>query len=276
MEQNENNIDNPPIEKADASLDPLVNDEIIDRQERQTFTQDKNIEEGTKQAAGEGKETSQKQEQSQQQQTFSSTEGGEEEPKTFTFEDPSQQTGEQSGDSSVRFDELSTDVFADVCGNLIETYVPKMTYKKASIDINDVKKDINKGELLPKYESVFEKANENTKKALEFEKKEIDNWKYALKECLKYNQASFANPNTAFLVATGELIANQTIRMNKAINSNRQLLLQAKADSNYNMKKKSGEPNKNEKYDYEKDLENSQKQYKREEKYEEAEEVASK
>ena len=108
-------------------------------------------------------------------------------------------------DEPFKLPEASAKAFANVVGNLISIYAPKFAFNYSRIDMNNIRKHIREGNIHQEFEDTFEKCNENTWRALQFDPEEIKMWKKAFQEYMEYKNMAIANPETAFWVATGAL-----------------------------------------------------------------------
>lgn len=136
--------------------------------------------------------------------------------KEFSFEEPVNETASDLGEGEaapgVNIPTGSARTFANFVGNAIQIYLPKATYSYVKIDMNNVRMNVEKGNLTLNWIEAFEKMNEQAEEALKIPDENMKMWKAAFQHYLEYKQVTFANPETEFWAATALLLGNQGVR----------------------------------------------------------------
>lgn len=150
--------------------------------------------------------------------------------KDFTFD-------EESGNASdviegepapeVVIPPASARTFANTLGSLIQINLPKVGYGIAKIDMGNIIVNVEKGILTANFIPVFTDVNENTEKALKISDETMKVWKSACMHWLEYQKFSFVNPNTEFIMANINLLADLGIKIYYVTKENQGLVRQA-------------------------------------------------
>ncbi len=122
--------------------------------------------------------------------------------------------------------------FANFAGDAIQMYLPKLAYNYCKVDMENIIVNIQKGILTMNWQGIFETVNKHTEEALVISDDAIKMWKKACKDYLESENISFANPKTAFLLATVVLLLDMGVKAWQIRKSNEDLVKQAIDASN--------------------------------------------
>jgi hypothetical protein len=120
--------------------------------------------------------------------------------------------------------------FANTIGNMVQIYLPRITYGFVKIDMESVRTNVETGNLTINWIDAFEDMNKQAKQALQIPDEIMKMWKSAFQHYLEYKNIKAANPETEFFLATGMLLTDQGIRtvgLKKQMEENMQRALEA-------------------------------------------------
>jgi hypothetical protein len=155
--------------------------------------------------------------------------------KAFSFDEESgsaSDIGEGEPAPEIIIPPASARTFANTLGSLIQINLPKLGYGIAKVDINNILINVDKGVLTANWIPTFTTVNENTEKALKISDETMKVWKSACMHWLEYQKFTFINPNTEFLIANGQLLAEFGINLYSCMKANQDLVRQAIEASN--------------------------------------------
>lgn len=226
------------MQKTDITKSPLLTP-VIERDYTKGLTVDTGTQTATIEASTEQKQSQPTQQQ--QSQTQPKPDAGQkfnipsDETKEFSFEDipesPSD-VGAEDHAEGIGISGASAKSFANFAGDAIQMYLPKMTYGYCKIDIENVIVNIESGNLTNNWLEAFTTINERTEEALQISDDAIKMWKKAFKDYLESENIAFANPKTAFLLATVVLLADQGVKAYQIRKANEDYMRQALEKSN--------------------------------------------
>lgn len=179
------------------------------------------------------KEPGQQQQQQQQQQNFSRP--AEDTTKTFEFDEgtsPASDLTDDNDSAGIKMPPGSAKAFANFVGSAIQQYLPKATYAYAKIEMESVKVNVEKGNLTLNWIDVFTEMNKSAEEGLKISDESIKMWKSAFKDWLEYNNIAAANPNTALIMATLLLLADQGVKTYQIKKSLQKCMIEALEASN--------------------------------------------
>jgi hypothetical protein len=153
--------------------------------------------------------------------------------KGFSFDDfPERGEIEDTGKAAdIGISSMSAKSFANFASNAIAVYVPRVSYKICSVDISDVRLEIEKTNLTPNWLPFFEGVNERTAEGVKVPQDSLKMWEKACQAYLEYKKFNFANPETAFWAATIALAGEISVNIIQLKATNKDLMRQALASS---------------------------------------------